>query len=108
MIAFYFNYRAYRCWKRLGGDTAYTPPTARFRYRDLPKAADTGVVWGLVAPVALAFVGSLAINFYYVYYFHVHAGEGHARNTLVFAVYGAIMVVLFAAYLRFVRFVERP
>jgi len=106
LLAFIFHYRAYRCWKRLGGDTAYTPPTAKFRYRDLPPAVNSGVAKGLLIPVAVAFSGALLIALFYVGYFHFVAH--HPRNTLVFAVYSGILVCLFAAYLRFMRFMERP
>jgi hypothetical protein len=106
VLAFFFHYRAYRCWKRLGGGKSYTPPTANFRYADLPKAANAGVIKGLLVPPVIAFVGAFSINAFYVWYFYSVAH--HTRNTIVFGVYAGILVVLFAAYLRFVRFMERP
>jgi Na+/melibiose symporter-like transporter len=106
VLAFYFHYRAYRCWKRLGGDTGYVPPTANFRYAALPPAATHGVVRPLLLPPLAAFIGAFVLNLFYVGYFGFVAH--HGRNTLVFSVYAGIMLLIFMAYLRFVRYMERP
>lgn len=105
MLAFYFHYRAYRYWIRAGGDTEYVPPTRSVPYRELPLAKNTTVVRGLLMPPLVAFIGTLLVNGFYVYYFHTVAPN--ARNVIVFGSYIGITIVLFAAYLRFVRFMER-
>ena len=106
VLAFAFHYRAFRCWKRLGGESGYTPPLKNFRYRDLPKAENSLVTRSLLIPPIIAFVGALSVHVFYVYYFHSVAHN--ARNALVFGIYAVIMVGIMAAYLRFIRFMERP
>ena len=41
----------------------------------------------------------------YAYYFHVF--QHNDKNAIVFGSYALVMVVLFLAYWRFVRFMER-
>jgi len=105
VIAFFFQYRAYRNWKRLGGEEG-TPPTAYFRYRDLPKASHSGLDKKLLLVPLLSFCGYLGASLYFMYhsYFIMH----NSYNALVFAILSGVLVCFFGSYLLFVRFMERP
>jgi maltose/moltooligosaccharide transporter len=108
VAAFIFHYKVYRGWKRLGGDTAYEAPNAGVAVHKLPPfAGDDGRVHkGLLLVVGWSFLGSLlgwmAWIGYYTWW------EKNPFYTMVFAIGAAILVVLFIAYLRFIKFMERP
>jgi hypothetical protein len=105
VLAFCFHYRAYRYWKRLGGETGYTPPTTKVRYSDLPKAKNTQVVWGLLWLPIVSFIGMILANLFYMYYYffivhHVHSG-------CIFAIYMVILLMVMSGFIWFIKFMER-
>ncbi len=108
IISFYCHYKVYRCWKRLGGDASYVPPIEPFRYRDLlPHPDDKGDVhWALIWIVGVGFIGgilgTIAWVLFYTYW------QPDSWNAWIFAIAGMISIVLFAAYVRFIKFMERP
>jgi MFS family permease len=104
-VAYIFHYRAYRCWKRLGGEEG-TAPTAYFKYSDLPKAKHTGVDKKLLLVPISAFSGWLGASLFFMYYFQFIMPNPH--NVVVFGVLTALLICFFFGYLRFVRFMERP
>ena len=105
VLSFYFHYCAYRSWKRLGGETGYTPPRRGFTFAALPPAKDTRVLGNLLIAPAIAFAGGFMLNAFYVWYFGfvVH----NVRNEIVFGVWTVITLFLFAGYVRFMKFMER-
>jgi MFS family permease len=105
VLGYIFHYRAYRCWKRLGAEESI-PPRACFRYADLPKAKRSGVDRKLLIVPFLAFCGQFGASLFYMYYFQFSAPN--PRNVLVFGVLSGLLVCFFLAYLRFLRFMERP
>ncbi|MCX6959997.1 MAG: hypothetical protein NTW91_06910, partial [Verrucomicrobia bacterium] len=105
IVAYVFHYRAYRYWKRLGGDDG-TAPTAYFKYSDLPKAKHSGVDKKLLLVPISAFSGFLGGSLFFMYYFQFIMPNPH--NVVVFGILTALLVGFFFGYLRFVRFMERP
>ena len=105
VIGYFFHYRAYRYWKRLGGDDG-TAPTAYFKYSDLPKAKHSGVDKKLLLVPISAFSGFLGGSLFFMYYFQFIMPNPH--NVVVFGILTALLVGFFFGYLRFVRFMERP
>lgn len=107
-VAFYFHYRTYRAWKRLGGVKSYTAPSTNFRLADLvPRADDDGkIVWELVGVTALAMFGNLLGSIVWVgYYLWKEPNQSHAT---VFGIAVLLNVVIYICYLRFLKFMERP
>ena len=108
VLAFYFHYRVYRAWKRLGGEKAYVAPDKPFNLADLPPhpAADGKVLTGPVVVIGIAWLGSvlggLAWWAYYSFY------DPQPRYAIIFLISVVVAVVLFGAYLRFLKFMERP
>jgi MFS family permease len=105
IIAYVFHYRAYRYWKRLGGDDG-TAPTAYFKYSDLPKAKHSGVDKKLLLVPISAFCGFLGASLFFMYYFQFTMPNPH--NVVVFGILTLLLIGFFFGYLRFVRFMERP
>ena len=107
VIAFVFHYKTYRAWKRLGGDTSYTPPEPSVQVMLLPPRpdADTGVRWRLVAITALTFTGVMLQNLVWLVYYHRH--EYNPRFVIVFAASLATNALTYLLYLRFLKFMER-
>jgi len=105
IIGYVFHYRAYRCWKRLGGEEG-TAPTTYFKYSDLPKAKRSGVDKRLVLVAFSAFCGYLGASLFFMYYFQFTMPNPH--NVVVFGVLTGLLICFFFGYLRFVRFMERP
>ena len=108
ILAFYFHYRTYRAWKRLGADTAYCPPASQFHLSKLAPhpATDGSVRWWLVGITALAFTGYLVNSGTWLGYYIVK--EPNTHHAAVFAISFGVLVILYLAYLRFVKFMERP
>jgi len=106
VVAFFFHYRAYRCWRRLGGEDG-TPPTSYFKYKDLAKSKPSGTDQRLLLVLpALAFCGYLGASLFFVHYFQFTMHN--ARNVVIFGVLSVALVCFFLAYLRFVKFMDRP
>jgi len=108
VLSFYFFYRVYRAWKRLGGVGGFEPPETEFRMADLPPRADeTSCLhpW-MVRLISISFLGTvvsaLAWIGYYLYF------EKRPDYVLVFGIALAVNVAIFPGYLRFMKFMERP
>ena len=108
VVAFYFHYRFFRAWKRLGGDTAYQPPEKPFKLSELkPHPADTGrVPRGLIGVIGFAFVGSFLSSMAWVVYYWFFENDSYHAG--VWGVATVVNVLLFLAFLRFIKFMERP
>jgi maltose/moltooligosaccharide transporter len=103
----FFNYRAYRAWKRLGGEESYVPPVARFRYADLSPASHLPPApKGPLVVFGIMFFGGLLVNLFWTVYFRyvVH----HQANAILFGSLSVLMGLEFWVFLRFVRLAERP
>ena len=107
ILAFFFHYKTYRAWKRLGGDTAYTPPDISVKISDLPPRADamTKVQWKLVSISVLTITGSLLTNAVWVFYYLRYDYNPH--HALVWTISLATTALLYLIYLRFLKFMER-
>jgi len=108
VLSWFFFYRVYRAWKRLGGVGGFMPPETNFRMADLPPRPDETsrllkpMIWFSV----IAFSGmALALIVWigcYVYY------EPRPDYVRVFALALLINIALYFGYLRFMKFMERP
>lgn len=108
LVAFYFYYRTYRSWKRLGGDKDFVPPSHGFKLSSLSARpnADTRIRWGLVGLVTLAAAGHLlAMVTWLVYYTWWEPNRHHA---IIFSIAIGTTLSLYGAYLLVVRHIERP
>ncbi len=108
LLAFYFYYRTYRSWKRLGGDKDYVAPIQGFKLSSLaPRPdADTKVRWGLVGLVTIAAAGQfLAMATWLSYYIWWEPNRHHA---IIFTIALVTTFGLYGAYLLVVRRLERP
>ena len=104
-IAFYFHYRAYRCWKRLGAERG-TAPTTFFKYRHLPLSKDYGVDKKLFLIPLSYFAAYITGSFFLTFYFYFVS-----KNITNFSIFGILSIVLFLgaiAYFYFIKFMERP
>lgn len=108
VLAFYFQYRTFRTWKRLGGGVSFAPPTQPFRLRDLPPRADGDnyVRWGLVLILSIGALGGLLGSLTWWWYYTFRTTDAWA--SAVFSVSWLIYAALFAAGVRFIKFMERP
>ena len=104
-VTFGMCYGVYRYWKRLGGDTGYTPPLTAIRYSDLPLAQDTHVRRGMLAPLLIAWSGILLTNAFFFLHF-VWVSPTH-RAAVASGVVTVLVLGLLPVYLRFLRFMER-
>lgn len=107
-FGFYFHYRSYRIWKRLGGIHCYVAPTEPFRPGELlPRPEDDGKLCvGLLGVLAIPTVGLLLLNgAWVVYYFF---WEHNPANMVVFSTAAALNIVAGAALYFFLRWMERP
>ena len=108
LIGFYYHYRVYRAWKRLGGERAYVAPEKYFEPAALPpNPHDDGKVFrGPLWVIGLAWAGSLlGLLTWWSYYTFF---QPHAQNAFVFLIAGVVSVVMFIGFLRFLRYMERP
>lgn len=105
LIAYVFHYRAYRYWKRMGGELG-TAPLQRFSYSDLPESAVSGVDRKLLIIPTIGFLSYLGAALFFIYYFQLLVPD--SRNVAIFSILSALLLGLFAAYIRFLRFLERP
>lgn len=108
ILAFYFHYRTFRAWKRLGGEVSYKAPSVPFKLSSLkPREGDTGkVTLGLLAVVGIAFLGQVAATSAWIVYYYFFAHDLYV--TRIFAIALGVIVVNFLIYLRFIKFMERP
>jgi MFS family permease len=108
ILSFYFFYRVYRVWKRMGGTDGFTPPEEKFRLSDLPPRP--GKTAGLLMPmvwftriivIGWVFTGLTWIG-YYIYY------EPRPDCVKIFCLNIGINFTAYFIYLRFMKFMERP
>ena len=107
VLAFYFHYRTYRAWKRLGGDHGYTPPDMTVKVTQLPPRADadTKVRWGLVGITALTITGALLSNVVWIVYYTRY--EPNRHHAMIFVISLATTAGLYGVYLWFLKHMER-
>ena len=107
-LAFYFNYRIYRAWKRMGGAAGYVPPTEAYRLRDVPPiTGDPGKVrWGLVAIMGVQALGMVFSMLAWWVYYARYTTDSRAASAFLCA--ALLNMVLFAMAVRFIKFMERP
>jgi len=108
VLAFYFNYRTFRSWKRLGGEKSYVAPVKPFKYSELkPHPDDTGKVQrGLLLVVGIAFTGGLLSSLAWWIYYTFFAHQPHDAGIWLAAM--CLNIFLFLVYIRFIKFMERP
>jgi hypothetical protein len=108
ILAFYFQYRVFRVWKRMGGGVNFTPPETPVRLRDLPPRADGDgrVRWGLVALQALGILGGVLGGI--VWWWHYTFRTNDHTASVAMLVSWTSSIVLFIAAVRFIKFMERP
>jgi hypothetical protein len=104
-IACIFHYRACRYWRRLGAEDGIAPKT-RFKYSELPKSSNAGVDRRLVIIPALTFSGYVGASLFLMFYFYFITEN--LRNVVLFGILTTVLLLFFASYLRFLRFMERP
>ena len=105
LLAFYFYYRTYRAWKRLGGDSGYVAPLKGDALE--PRVgADNRIYWGLVGVVTFSVVGHLLGQTAWVVYFTWY--EPNRHHATVFGIALVLSLVLYALYLLIIRHLERP
>ncbi len=107
IIAFYFFYRVYRTWKRMGGP-AFVPPETNVRLADLPPRPDatSGLHPWMVRFTLISFVGGiLGAVAWIVYYIHFEPRPDYVR---IFLIAIGVNTLLYLAWLRFMKFMERP
>ena len=107
-LAFYFHYRTYRAWKRLGGAKHYVAPSAPVRFSELkPYPGDDGrVETKFLWLAALCFLGGEIANLVWIGYYIWFNYNPH--NAVVFGAKAALDAVMFLGFLRFIKFMERP
>lgn len=108
ILAFYFQYRTFRTWKKMGGGVSFTPPTEKVRLRDLPPRADGDdkIRWGLILIMSISAFGSLLVGLTWWYYYTFHTTDHTA--SIAFLISWISGVLLFLAGVRFIKFMERP
>ena len=106
-IAFYFHYKTYRVWKRLGGK-AYAAPSADFQVSTLrPYPGDDGRVnRSILWVIGVSFAGSQVAGPVWIWYYLFQ--ERNTHYAAWFAISSVINCSLFLVYLRFIKFMERP
>lgn len=108
VLSLYFFYRVYRVWHRMQTAEGFTPPEKNFRLSDLlPR---TGGPSGLLKPVVwfsgIHIGGGILGNLVWIgYYVHFVPKPDYVK---VFALTICINIALYFAYLRFMKFMERP
>jgi hypothetical protein len=108
VVAFAFHYKVFRGWKRLGGDVAYQAPSSDVNVSLLPPfPGDEGrVPKGLLLIGGISWLGGLLGSLTWVSYYTWW--EPNTRYAIVFGVAACLSTLLFLAYLRFIKFMERP
>jgi len=106
-LAAIHNYRAYRTWKRLGGEKKYVPPITNFRYADLKPASDhPPAPKGPLVLFAILCLCGVLVNLFWIGYFWF-IGNNQA-NAIRFACLSVLMALQFWVFVRLVRVADRP
>ncbi len=105
---FYFHYKSYRIWKRLGGIHSYVAPTKPFRPRDLsPCPEDDGKPCaGILGVLAIPASGLLLLNCAWIAYYFFW--DHNPSNITVFSIAAGLTVVTGWVFFLFIRRMERP
>ncbi|MCE9587562.1 MAG: MFS transporter [Verrucomicrobia bacterium] len=108
LVAFVFQYKVFRGWKRLGGEVSYVAPSADVDvYKLPPRAGDTGrVPKGLVLVALSAGIGGLLGNLAWIGYYSWW--ERNMHYVTVFSIAAISTAAILVFYVRFVKFMERP
>jgi hypothetical protein len=108
ILSFYFFYRVYRVWKRREKEGEFAPPEEKFLLSDLPPRTEQPsgllkpIVWFSVIQI-VGMIGGLLV--WIGYYAHFVPKPDYVP---IFLLALCINIVLFLAYLRFMKFMERP
>lgn len=108
VVAFFFHYKVYRGWKRLGGDLSYVAPDSSVKVEKLPPVAgDEGrVPKGLLLIAGWAGLGGILSQLVWVgYYAWWNPNTSYATTFGISAIAQTVILLL---YLRFIKFMERP
>jgi len=108
LLSFYFFYRVYRVWKRLGGVVNYVAPETNVRIKDLPARPDhtsSRHPW-MIGLSAIAFAGLVLGTCVWIGYWMVYQPRPDYVRIFILAL--LVNIALYIAYLRFMRFMERP
>lgn len=106
VLGFAFQYRAFRVWKRLGGEQGYRPPANNCRLEELPPRPDGhGTRRSLLAVNAFAACGTILAA---VAYCTWYSRSGNTHLAWIFGIQIAVLLTILGSYLAFVRFMERP
>lgn len=106
VVTFYFCYRIYRYWKRLGGEHGFTAPLAKVRFADLPKAQDGTLHKGMLIPVTISWCGTLLTFGFYCFYFLVM--KPTPGSAVACGVVAALVLLSLPALIGLLKFMERP
>jgi hypothetical protein len=107
-VAFFFHYKVYRGWKRLGGDVSYVAPDSSVKVEKLPPVAgDTGrVEKGPLLVAGWAGFGGILCQLVWVGFYTWWNPNTHYAG--LFAISAGFQVIILLLYLRFIKFMERP
>jgi hypothetical protein len=108
LVAFFFHYKVYRGWKRLGGDLSYVAPDSSVKVEKLPPVpGDEGrVPKGLLLVAGwTGFGGILGAITWVCYYTWWNPNPSYAG---IFGIAVVAQTVILLLYLRFIKFMERP
>jgi hypothetical protein len=108
VVAFFFHYKVYRGWKRLGGDLSYVAPDSSVKVEKLPPVAgDEGrVPKGLLLIAGWAGLGGILSQLVWVGYYTWW--NSNASYATTFGISAIAQTVILLLYLRFIKFMERP
>ena len=108
VVAFYFHYKLYRGWKRLGGETSYQAPDNTVDILKLPPRPDDDgrvikpllyiVIWGILGAI-------ISLGVWTAYYIFWNPNFAYA---MVFSIATAVTLILSVASIWFIKFMERP
>ena len=108
LLSFYFQYRTFRAWKRLGGEKGYQPPIKSFKLSELKPLTDepVKVEKKLLYVTGWYFLGlqlaALAWAIHFWFYNH------NATQSFVFIGALGVNALLFFIYFKIIHFMERP
>lgn len=106
IVSFYFHYRGYRVWKRLGSEAGYSPPTSNCRMEDLPPRSDSpGLKKGILLMLGVSAYGGVVADVAYVTWYCL---AGDLSSAGLFGFHILTLIAMFFGCVAFIRFMERP
>jgi hypothetical protein len=105
-ITFFFCYRIYRYWKRMGGEHGFEAPLTQVRFADLPKANDTTLLKGMLIILAVSWCGTLLTFGFYGYYFL--AIKPTPSSAMACGVVAVLVLLSLPVLIGLLKFMERP